>query len=137
MHKGNDPTDPNNYRGITITGAIGKVFNRVLSLRLYKFLPCLTPTFSGKKITDLVLNFHTKFTYVVYLFYNIIKQKKNLIYLIHTVKTGVSLSTQVKLKFLFSIRQADLLIIVLGMEIKILNVYTQNLLMSYICFIIL
>ena len=36
--------------------------------------PCLTPTFSGKKITDLVLNFHTRFTYVVYLFYNIIKQ---------------------------------------------------------------
>jgi hypothetical protein len=58
--------------------------------------------------------------------------KKNLIYLIHTVKTGVSLytvktgvslSTQVKLKFLFSIRQADLLNIVLGMEMKILNVY--------------
>lgn len=38
IHKGNDPTDPNNYRGITITGAIGKVFNRVLSLRLDKFL---------------------------------------------------------------------------------------------------
>ena len=37
IHKGNDPTDPNNYRGITITGAIGKVFNRVLSLRLDKF----------------------------------------------------------------------------------------------------
>ena len=35
--------------------------------------------------------------------------KKNLkyMYLIHTVKTGVSLSTQVRLKFLFSIRQAD------------------------------
>jgi hypothetical protein len=38
MHNGNDPTDPNNYRGITITGGIGKVFNRVLSLRLDKFL---------------------------------------------------------------------------------------------------
>jgi hypothetical protein len=38
IHKGNDQTDPNNYRGITITGAIGKVFNRVLSLRLDKFL---------------------------------------------------------------------------------------------------
>jgi hypothetical protein len=38
IHKVNDPTDPNNYRGITITGAIGKVFNRVLSLRLDKFL---------------------------------------------------------------------------------------------------
>jgi hypothetical protein len=38
IHKGNDPTDPNNYRGITITGAVGKVFNRVLSLRLDKFL---------------------------------------------------------------------------------------------------
>jgi phosphoglycerol transferase MdoB-like AlkP superfamily enzyme len=50
---------------------------------------------------------------------------KNLIYmyLIHTVKTGVSLSTQVKLKFLFSIRQADLLNIVLVMEMKLLNVY--------------
>ena len=35
IHKGNDPTDPNNYRGITITG---KVFNGVLSLRLDKFL---------------------------------------------------------------------------------------------------
>jgi hypothetical protein len=49
--------------------------------------------------------------------------KKNLIYLIPTVKTGVSLSAQVKLKFLFSIRQADLLSIILGMEMKILNVY--------------
>jgi hypothetical protein len=39
-----------------------------------KFSPCLSPTFSGKKITDLVLNFHTRFTYVVYLFYDIIKQ---------------------------------------------------------------
>ena len=38
IHKGNDPTDPNNYRGINITGAIGKVFNRVLCLRLDKFL---------------------------------------------------------------------------------------------------
>jgi hypothetical protein len=38
IHKGNDPTDPNNYKGITITGANGKVFNRVLSLRLDKFL---------------------------------------------------------------------------------------------------
>jgi hypothetical protein len=38
IHSGNDPTDPNNYRGITITGAIGKVCNRVLSLRLDKFL---------------------------------------------------------------------------------------------------
>ena len=38
IHKGNDPTDPNNYRGITITGAIGKVFNGVLSLKLDKFL---------------------------------------------------------------------------------------------------
>jgi hypothetical protein len=35
---GNDPMDPNNYRGITITGAIGKVFNEVLRLRLDKFL---------------------------------------------------------------------------------------------------
>ena len=49
--------------------------------------------------------------------------KKNLIYLIHTVKAGVSLSTQVKLKLVFSIRRADLLNIVLGMEMKILNVY--------------
>jgi hypothetical protein len=38
IHNSNDPTDPNNYRGITITGAIGKVVNRVLSLRLDKFL---------------------------------------------------------------------------------------------------
>ena len=48
--------------------------------------------------------------------------KKNLIYLIHTVKTGVSLSTQVKLKLLCSIRQADLLNRIAGMEMKILNV---------------
>jgi hypothetical protein len=39
------------------------------------------------------------------------------------VKTGVSLSTQVKLKFLFSIRQADLINRILGMEMEILNVY--------------
>jgi hypothetical protein len=32
-------------------------------------------------------------------------------------------STQAKLKFLFSIRQADLLNRILGMEMKILNVY--------------
>jgi hypothetical protein len=38
IHKGNAPTDPNNYRGITIADAIGKVFNIVLSLRLNKFL---------------------------------------------------------------------------------------------------
>ena len=50
-------------------------------------------------------------------------QEKLDIYLLHTVKNGVSQSTQVKLKFLFSIRQADLLSIVLGMEMKILNVY--------------
>jgi hypothetical protein len=28
IHKTNDITDPNNYRGITVTSAIGKVFIR-------------------------------------------------------------------------------------------------------------
>jgi hypothetical protein len=26
IHKGNDPSDPNNYRGITITNSLGKLF---------------------------------------------------------------------------------------------------------------
>ena len=52
-----------------------------------------------------------------------LQEKLDILTLLHTVKNGVSLSTQVKLKFLFSIRQADLLNIVLGMEMKILNVY--------------
>ena len=38
IHKGNDSTDPNNYRGIAINCAVGKVFNRIFSLRLDKFL---------------------------------------------------------------------------------------------------
>ncbi|XP_071132876.1 uncharacterized protein [Mytilus edulis] len=38
IFKSNDTSDPNNYRGITITSAIGKLFNRILSLRLDKFL---------------------------------------------------------------------------------------------------
>jgi hypothetical protein len=38
LHKGNDIYDPDNYRGLTITSAIGKLFNRVLNERLVKFL---------------------------------------------------------------------------------------------------
>ena len=38
LHKGNDMYDPGNYRGLTITSAIGKLFNRVLNERLVKFL---------------------------------------------------------------------------------------------------
>ena len=38
IHKSNDIHDPGNYRGITITSAIGKLFNRVLNQRLVKFL---------------------------------------------------------------------------------------------------
>ena len=38
LHKGNDIYDPGNYRGLTITSAIGKLFNRVLNERLVKFL---------------------------------------------------------------------------------------------------
>ena len=33
LHKSNDSSDPSNYRGITITSAIGKVFNTVLNER--------------------------------------------------------------------------------------------------------
>jgi hypothetical protein len=33
-----DPSDPNNYRGITITNSLGKLFNRILDNRLTKFL---------------------------------------------------------------------------------------------------
>jgi hypothetical protein len=29
----NDPSDPNNYRGITITNSLGKLFNRILDNR--------------------------------------------------------------------------------------------------------
>ena len=38
IHKGGDKNDPNNYRGITVTGAIGKIFNSVLNNRLDTFL---------------------------------------------------------------------------------------------------
>jgi len=38
IHKGNDPSDPNNYRSITITNCLGKLFNRILDNRLTKFL---------------------------------------------------------------------------------------------------
>jgi hypothetical protein len=30
-------TDPNNYRGITVTSAVGKVFNSILNTRLDDF----------------------------------------------------------------------------------------------------
>ena len=35
--KGGEINDPNNYRGLTITSAIGKLFNRILNERLVKF----------------------------------------------------------------------------------------------------
>lgn len=38
IHKSNDSSDPNNYRGITVTNAIGKLFNKILDIRLDKFL---------------------------------------------------------------------------------------------------
>ena len=38
IHKSNDITDPNNYRGITVTSAIGKLFNSILNSRLDEFL---------------------------------------------------------------------------------------------------
>ena len=38
IHKGNDTNDPNNYRGITVTNAVGKLFNKILDIRLDKFL---------------------------------------------------------------------------------------------------
>ena len=38
LHKSNDSSDPTNYRGISITSAIGKVFNTVLNNRLDSFL---------------------------------------------------------------------------------------------------
>ena len=38
IHKSGDQTNPNNYRGITVTSAIGKVFNSVLNNRLEQFL---------------------------------------------------------------------------------------------------
>ena len=38
VHKSNAITDPNNYRGIAVTSAIGKLFNSVLNSRLDSFL---------------------------------------------------------------------------------------------------
>lgn len=38
LHKSDDSSDPSNYRGITITSAIGKVFNTILNNRLDSFL---------------------------------------------------------------------------------------------------
>lgn len=38
LYKANDIADPSNYRGLTITSSIGKLFNRVLNMRLDKFL---------------------------------------------------------------------------------------------------
>ena len=37
IHKANDMTDPNKYRGITVTSAIGKVFDSILNTRLDDF----------------------------------------------------------------------------------------------------
>ena len=38
IHKCGDVTDPNNYRGITVTSAIGKLFNCIMNERLDSFL---------------------------------------------------------------------------------------------------
>ena len=38
FYKTNDISDQSNYRGLTITSSIGKLFNRVLNARLDKFL---------------------------------------------------------------------------------------------------
>ena len=38
IYKANNTADPNNYRGITVTAAIGKLFNSVLNYRLDAFL---------------------------------------------------------------------------------------------------
>lgn len=38
LHKSNDSTDPSNYRGISITSSISKIFNTVLNNRLDSFL---------------------------------------------------------------------------------------------------
>ncbi|MEW8544951.1 MAG: reverse transcriptase family protein, partial [Candidatus Thiodiazotropha sp.] len=38
LYKAADRMDPNNYRGITITSSLGKLFNSILNTRLEKFL---------------------------------------------------------------------------------------------------
>ena len=38
LHKSGNTNDPNNYRGITITNTIGKLFNSILNSRLDKYL---------------------------------------------------------------------------------------------------
>lgn len=38
VHKSNDICDPNNYRGISVTSSIGKLFNSILNARLDSFL---------------------------------------------------------------------------------------------------
>ena len=38
IHKSGDPTDPGNYRGISVCSCLGKLFNRLLQKRLDNFL---------------------------------------------------------------------------------------------------
>lgn len=38
IHKSGDPTSPNNYRGITLTSAMGKLFCQVMNTRITDFL---------------------------------------------------------------------------------------------------
>jgi hypothetical protein len=38
LHKKEDPTNPDNYRGITLTSVIGKLFNSIINNRIVKFL---------------------------------------------------------------------------------------------------
>jgi len=37
IHKSGDPTDPDNYRGISVCSCMGKLFNRLLQKRLDNF----------------------------------------------------------------------------------------------------
>ena len=38
IHKKEDPLEPNNYRGITMTSVMGKIFNAILNTRIIKFV---------------------------------------------------------------------------------------------------
>ena len=38
IFKSGDPTDPNNYRGISITSCLSKLFNSILNSRLEKYI---------------------------------------------------------------------------------------------------
>lgn len=54
IHKSGSTSDPNNYRGITVTSAVGKLFNCILNNRLDTFLE------SNSLITDCQIGFTKK-----------------------------------------------------------------------------